>query len=312
MMLPERLSELLFKGLHESNSIQRWIAKKLFSLLQLLGFHLVADHFYEPIPDTRVIGQTYSNKPRMGPGIDYAYQSAEELLIGLIQTFSTSFFESCSRFGCRERNYYFRGLDLVTLYCFIRDQKPTLVTEVGQGFSTRIIAAALRNNLDEGPKSQLISVDPFNRLGETESSVGGFGSSVHAATHPGDQRARVSRSSRVRPSLRGLQSRLQAGQRLQFLFEEVFPVLRPKPRSISMISSVLCDYPRDWYVQQKRFWNEAHHLENFLRFSSCFNVLLPVNFLARRSSALKMTCDRMLTCDGFEFTGSSFYVRRRS
>jgi hypothetical protein len=38
------------------------------------------------------------------------------------------------------------------------------------------------------------------------------------------------------------------------------------------------DYPRDWMVKEKRFWNEQYALECFLMFNSAFESLPPFTF----------------------------------
>ncbi len=68
-------------------------------------------------------------------------------------------------------------------------------------------------------------------------------------------------------------------------------------------------YPRAWYSEAKRFWNEGEHLEDFLRFNDAFEVVLPVQMLIRQSSLLR---DRWQREGRGPLEGSSFYLRRVS
>jgi hypothetical protein len=52
--------ERLYKVFHEKNSVQRYLARRfLFPLLEQLGFHIVGDHFYEPIPNLKALAECY-------------------------------------------------------------------------------------------------------------------------------------------------------------------------------------------------------------------------------------------------------------
>jgi hypothetical protein len=42
------------------------------------------------------------------------------------------------------------------------------------------------------------------------------------------------------------------------------------------------DYPREWIVEDGRFWNEQYLVEAFLSFNTQFETLLALNMLARQ------------------------------
>ena len=67
------MKERLFKALHEKNAVQRQIARRLFDTFQLLGFHLTGDHFYDNIPNTRLIDRAYHERARTCTGIDFCW-----------------------------------------------------------------------------------------------------------------------------------------------------------------------------------------------------------------------------------------------
>jgi len=54
--------------LAERNGLQRWLARKVIPHTQALGFSVLGDHFYEPIPNIRHIRDNYKDEPRQLPG----------------------------------------------------------------------------------------------------------------------------------------------------------------------------------------------------------------------------------------------------
>ena len=82
------MKERLFKALHEKNSVQRQIARRLFGAFQVLGFHLTADHFYDNIPNTKLIGKTYHGRARRCSGIDFRCAGSEAFLLECLSRFS--------------------------------------------------------------------------------------------------------------------------------------------------------------------------------------------------------------------------------
>ena len=70
------------------------IFKKLFTLWEKLGFHITRNHFYEPIPDTRMLKDDLWQKPSELVGIDIN----EESQINLLSMFSSEFKEEYESF----------------------------------------------------------------------------------------------------------------------------------------------------------------------------------------------------------------------
>jgi len=290
--------------------VQRFISRRLFRSLETIGFHLVGDHFYEPIPNTREITRLYRDAPRASIGINYRLSKAERLAVGLVDKWAEAFPASAERHGYREDNDYFRGLDPVILYCLIREQKPQQVAEIGQGFSTRVIIAALADNFRTARKtSRLVSVDPYNRLSEMDTVVPEIEFTFT------EKPLQALRNHEIETLLGSDLVFVDSshvhkfGSDVEFLFEHVYPVIRSN--CLVHVHDVYSpyNYPLDWY-QRARFWNEAHHLENFLRFNERFDVVLPVNYLARSSQAFRIACDNTCHHEGFRFRGSSFYFKR--
>ena len=59
------------------------------------------------------------------------------------------------------QNGYFESCDAEVAYAMVRHWKPRRIVEIGSGYSTRIMAAALQANLEkDGVAGELITVDP--------------------------------------------------------------------------------------------------------------------------------------------------------
>jgi len=302
--------EKLFKACHEKNAIQRYISRRfLFDLFQAVGFHVTGDHFYEVVPNTLLISKKYSAAARALPGIDWRPVECENHARDLVRRFGSEFRERSGRFGFREKNHYFRGADALMLYLVLRDVKPAKFVEVGQGFSTRIALAALERNAEEtGIRPQFVSIDPYPRFQPNDvppvislELIRSELQNVPAAPLLQDCSFLFVDSSHV----------LKFGSDVAFELTNLYPQLAPG--ALLHIHDVFSpyDYPRDWMVKEKLFWNEQYALECFLMFNPTFEVFLPVHSLLRDSVPLAEALRGLNLDEEFEFAGSSFYLRRK-
>jgi hypothetical protein len=303
------LKEKLFKAFHEKNAIQRHIARRfLFNVFQRLGLHITGDHFYEIVPNTRVIAEKYSDTARLLPGIDWRFAAAETRALSLISQYGGEYFETSPRFGFREKNHYFRGVDALILYVILRELKPSKLVEVGQGFSTRIALAALQRNASEtGARPRFVSIDPYPRFEEKDIPEEVSLELVQRQLQDLDTRPLLKEceflfvdSSHV----------FKFGSDVVFELTTLYPQLQKD--AVLHVHDIFSpfDYPRDWMVKDKRFWNEQYALECFLMFNSAFEVYLPVNYLIRDSAKLAQSVQALKLDEKFKFIGSSFYLKR--
>lgn len=308
------MTERLFKALHEKHAVQRQIARRLFGAFQAVGFHLTGDHFYDNIPNTKLIAQTYHGRARCCSGIDFRVADAEALLSRCFDRFSDEVLNGAlTPSGFVNPNAYFRHLDAIALYCFVRETRPKSVVEIGQGMSTRIFASAFRKNWEEsGEGTVLISIDPYARLELPRAVLGPWMTldvrrvqlqacdpAVFQSLRPGD--LLFVDSSHV----------FKYGSDVAFEFEHVYPYV--PPGVVVHIHDVFSpfDYPKEWMTERKQFWNEQYFVEEFLRFNQAFEVLLPMHLLARESNDVRRYVDERFSRSGFLADASSFYIRRR-
>ena len=126
-------------------------SKRYFQLWQKRGYHTIPTHYYEPIPDTRTLGDELWTKHSELAGVDMNERGQLELL----ERFTSEFKHEYDAFP-RNRtpepyryyvyNEWFKTVDGEILYCIIRHFKPRRIIEVGGGFSTRLAAQAIEKN----------------------------------------------------------------------------------------------------------------------------------------------------------------------
>lgn len=283
-LLPTR--EQISKALHEKNAVHRAFARRTFRIWEALGFHVTANHFHEPVPSTKAVLSNYTDGPRPCPRLDFRADACREACLEMMSSVRTALRPALERAGYRQGNGYFSVVDSVCLFGMLRRHKPARVIEVGRGSSTLVAGAAMLVNQAEGHPQQFVSIDPFPRLDGTESfdgldvdiRIGSLENStdfILQTIRPGD--LRFIDSSHV----------FKYGSDVFILFARVLPLL--PVGSFMHVHDVFSpfDYPRDWLVQQRRFWNEQYTLENFLRFNSAFRVELPVQHLFRSSEPIR-------------------------
>lgn len=305
------LFEKYYKARYEKSSIQRRISRLLFSGLESVGFHLTADHFYDNIPNSKLVEETYSHQPRPCTGLDFSYKDAEQFVSNGLEKYSKEInSDAIFEFGYVETNSYFKGLDSLTFYVFLREHKPNTIVEIGQGMSTRIVAAATKRNWqDTGKRTRVISIDPYTRavLGDevnewmdfevVKSPLQDVDRSVFGRLRSGD--LLFVDSSHV----------FKYGSDVENEFDHVYPSLAPGVLIHVHDIFTPYDYPKHWMVKRKQFWNEQYVLENFLRYNNCFRVLLPLHMILRQSESVKSLLDNEFG-GRYRSEASSFYIER--
>jgi hypothetical protein len=303
-------AEQIYKIFHERNSVQRRLAGATFELWQHLGFHVVGDHFYDPIPNTHTVRDTYVNGPRKPPAITVNWPSLALDACALMDTNIDNYLQHRAAFGYVENNFYFTGIDALYYYSFILTKKPKRIIEIGQGFSTRIALAALTQNVNvDEPAPELITIDPYSRLtpqtttdlrySTIKMSLQETGRDIPGMLSAGD--LLFVDSSHV----------FKFGSDVQFLFEFVYPCLNVGV--ILHIHDIFTpfDYPIDWMTKEKRFWNEQYFLESFLSYNRNFRIEAAVHYLARDGAADRLLSNRNLGPDVVRREGASLYLTRK-
>tara|TARA_B110000285_G_scaffold235135_1_gene315069 strand:+ start:11308 stop:12228 length:921 start_codon:yes stop_codon:yes gene_type:complete len=153
--------------------IKRRILQKLFfskslSYWQKYGINITRNHYYSNIPDLKSLNENNFKRKIDIIGIDFN----EEEQKALLKRFSKSYRQEYDAWPKNEtENKYdfhigqtsFRSVDSQILHCMIRDLKPSVVMEVGSGYTTMITAKALLMNQEETKKgkAKFTSIEPY-------------------------------------------------------------------------------------------------------------------------------------------------------
>ena len=248
--------------------------RKTFSFWQAMGFHVTPNHFYQPIPDTRTLGNELWDKPSSLPGIDMPAKDQQADILKHLSAFRSEY-EAFSVSHNGEPFYLdngqFGSVDAEVYYSMVRSKAPQRIIEIGAGFSTHVAVKAISKNgsgkliaIDPCPRTELrqlpitwiekklqeVPVDTFDCLGAGDIL---FIDSSHVVT---------------------------VGSDVNYEILELLP--RLKPGVIIHIHDIFwpsANYPRYRVIDQKEFWTEQYLVQGFLAFNSAFKIRLCASYL---------------------------------
>ncbi|MFM8307290.1 MAG: class I SAM-dependent methyltransferase [Microcystis aeruginosa] len=262
------------------------LARKIFNpLLRNIGYTLITDHFYQPIPNRQEI-MTYAGKERPLSSIEWHLDKQTELVKYLLEKYALEFNnkEIFSAFGYSEDSSGLISGDAEVLYAMVREKKPNRVIEIGSGGSTKIIAAALRMNFRENSqKSQLISIEPYPQdfLKEFANVSKDFLEFSLLTQKVEAVDLSVFESLQTNDILFVDSSHVfKSGSDVEFEFLQVYP--RLQTGVLVHIHDIFFpyDYPIEWNLKESRYWNEQYFLETFLQFNKKFEVLASLSMVS--------------------------------
>lgn len=274
-------------------------------------------HFYSPVPDVADLDARGAFGRRSNlVGIDLQVPEQLARLAALGARFGTEcrwpheptahsadYVTSASgfSFGCAS-----------ALHMLIRQHQPRRVVEIGSGWSSRVIAAALASNVSAGaPSANYIIVDPYP--GETVKALHGVTELIQA---------------RVETVLPELFDKLDdgdilfvdSGHTVRMGGDVNFLILDVLPRLRSGVIVHFHDIPMPYeyartYLTNPAFrvlWTESYLLQAFLTFNTTYEVILSMNLLMlEHVEAFQVALpayDRGLHKE----ISHSFWIRRRS
>jgi len=207
--------------------------------------------------------------------------------------------------GFFHNNPTFGPGDAEILYSMIRHFRPKRVIEVGSGFSTRMAKHALDRNREEGSASKHVCIEPYEMPWLESLGV--------------DQVIR----SKVEDLDLTLFRELKEND---ILFIDSSHVLRTRGDVYHIYLHILpnlskgvlvhvhdvflpSEYPKEWILSERRFWNEQYLLQAFLAFNSEFEVVLAIHYLStHHPEELSAKCP---VYSKFRFGHGSFWMRRK-
>jgi hypothetical protein len=250
--------------------------KKAFMPLQSFGLHIVPNHFYQPIPDTRELQNEIWQKKSSLCGIDINEGNQLDLLSEFARLYKEEYEQIPKSKTNVSHQYYidnesFGSIDGEILYCMIRHFKPRRVIEIGSGNSTLLSAQATIRNQSEGYPCNLISIEPYpNR--------------IIAEGFPGLSRLIPKRAQDV-PLAEFMQLEandilfidsshvVKTGSDALYEYLEIIPRLAPGVLVHAHDIFLPMEYPRHWLFEDHHFWNEQYILQAFLTHNVAWKVL---------------------------------------
>lgn len=279
---------------------------EIFGRAQARGVHLTPVDYYWPTPNTAALPESLWETESELAGVDMNDAEQLRLLAEVFpryrdeyERFPTAPTEDPAEFHLG--NDFFDGTDALALHCMVRHFAPSLMIEIGSGYSTRISAAAARAN----GNTRLVCIEPYPvkelRLGIPgvamlrEVRVQDVPLEDFAALGDGD--ILFIDSSHV----------VNIGSDVNYLMLEVVP--RLASGVIVHVHDIFfpLEYKRSWIHEMCHFWSEQYLLQAFLAYNADFEVLLCNSYLERRHlGAMK---EAFPTSPWFG--GGSLWMRRR-
>ena len=247
-----------------------------FQLWESKGYHITPTHFYYPIPDTREL-ESRNFQPSDLPGIDLRTEFQLELITHTFTRFSSEYnafpIKSSDPTVFFLDNDAFAGIDPHIYHCMIRNAKPRIIIEVGSGYSTLLGAHAAHLNAS----THYICIDPWPRqliargvpnIEFIQRKVENLDLDIFRQLQRND--ILFIDSSHV----------LRTAGDVHFMFLEVLP--RLAPGVIIHIHDIFLpfEYPKDWLVNQQRFWTEQYLLQAYLAENVHAEVLFSSHYLS--------------------------------
>lgn len=257
------------RRLRDSELVSRALVGS-FRALQRLGITVTPNHFYWPVPDIADLEarQWQTDSPSVGFDLNLERQVGLAGQLAAEYKSELAFPEiSITPSGYHYNNGFFEAIDAEMAYCLVRHFKPSRIIEVGGGFSTRILAAALRANLSEGVEGELTTVEPFPSPGLRGITnliprrIQDVDLDMFLSLGPGD--ILFLDSSHV----------VSVGSDVVREYLEILPRLRAGVVVHAHDIFLPSDYPRDAVLSNFCFWSEQYLLQAFLTFNPHFEVL---------------------------------------
>jgi hypothetical protein len=260
------------------NYIQNENFPKWFRVWEKSGFHVTPVHFYEPIPDSQSLDEKLWDRPSELVGVDMNDATQLSLLRDAFPLFRDEYDRIPPHPSDQTESFYlknnrFEGLDPILAYCMVRHFKPRQIIEVGGGFSTLLLAQAAEKN----GSTLLHCIEPYPAEFLTK-PLPGLTSVLIKKVEEVD----LSFFSRLEADdflFIDTSHVVKIGGDVNFLVLEVLPRLHPGVIVHFHDIFLPFEYPRDWVVDQHRFWTEQYLLRAFLLFNSAFEVLVTTRYL---------------------------------
>lgn len=299
-------------------NLASYISKLTFDLFQRLGVHVLQNHFYSPIPDTRILGtrkDLWDNESEMA-GVDLNIGGQIDYLKNVLPQYRKELNfpqnKTAIPYEYYRNNREFGFLSAAVLHSMIRHFSPGKIIEVGSGYSTMVSARACLMNETHGKTTKLTSVDPYpNKI--IKKGFPGLSEVIpkKAEEVPVDFFLQLENQDILFIDSTHV---IRIGGDVTYLYLDILPKLRKGV--IIHIHDIFLPrhYPKDWVIQQRRFWTEQYLLQAFLTYNRNYEVMWCGSFIyLKHLSELKSAIPLPSEAHIFEnYFSSSFWMRKIS
>ena len=236
-------------------------------------------HYFSPSPSIKEIiskeNTIWGEMPKEIPGINLNTDGQFDLLDKLEVFYKDIPFEDQKKDGLR---YYFDNnaygySDAIFLYFMIRYLRPKRVIEVGSGFSSCVILDT--NELFFDSKINVSFIEPYPEL-------------LKSLIKESDLLNNMLHSSGVQDVPLSFFESLESGDILfidsthvskigsdvNYIIHKVLPVLASGVHAHFHDIFYPFEYPKEWVIEERRFWNEQYLLRAFLEFNSEYEIVI--------------------------------------
>lgn len=285
--------------------------KALTEELKLYKTTYPPGHFYSPINNLQelslVADKVFNTFPRTLPGIDLNEETQLQLAKQILEFYPEMPFKNTKQDNLR---YYFNnGLyhqtDGIFLYGMMRILKPKKIIEIGSGFSSALMLDVNELFFDNRISTTFIDPEPnrlYSILKESDKTTCTIypdkvqNIDLAVFNELGENDILFIDSSHVS----------KANSDVNFIFFEIFPLL--KPGVFIHIHDIFYpfDYIKSWIFDLGRSWNEAYLLRAFLQYNERFKIQLFNRYLIQFFK--NEIYDKMPECA--ENYGGNFWMKR--
>ena len=264
----------LARKLHENETALAFM-RNAFHMFQRIGITVSPNHYYWPVPDFRELESRKWPAEEEPVGLDLAIDKQLDFLQTVVPRYQSEWASDAAPFfslSYKYSNGYFETVDAEIAYCLVRHYKPRRIVEVGGGYSSRVMAAALDQNLKlDGVRGELITIDPFperfpkealsDRVHLITGTVQSVDLDVFLSLQSGD--FLFLDSSHV----------VGIGSDVVKEYLEIVPRLAGGVLVHAHDIFIPADYPREAVLHNLAFWSEQYLLQALLMFNPQFEVL---------------------------------------
>jgi predicted O-methyltransferase YrrM len=283
---------------------------RYFTLWERHGFHVVPNHFYCPIPDTRSLDDSLWEEESRLIGIDMNEAAQRRLVTSVFPTFAKEF--TFPMTGTKSEFYVangtFESVDAEVLHSMIRHFQPRKMIEIGAGNSTLVSARACRLNQERsGVETELVVIEPYpNPL--IQRGFPGISELVELRVEEvnldlfrslGENDILFIDSSHV----------VRTGGDVTYEMLEILPRLRPGVVVHIHDIYLPAEYPREEVLDQGLFFTEQYLLQAFLTFNTAFEVVWGASYMHLRHPDLLEAC--FPSYGKGNWWPASFWIRRK-